>query len=1773
MKIRAPVKEYDPSDIARNINEFWARTYAYRRVKNSRAGMNKYYVIDGPPFTAGKCHIGLARNKILKDCHTRFMGAQGFNVVDRPGFDMQGLPVEVKVEGALGISYKTQIEELGVERFVNECMDYANGNMETMVQQFKDLGIWMDWDNPYLTSDNSYIESVWWTIKEAHTRNYLEKQKRVTAWCPRCESPLTKGEIRYTEREGHSAYLKIPIKGRRDEYIIVWTTTPWTFAGALAIAVNPNYTYARVAIRQGGRKSTIIVLESQVENVAKIADIEAYEIIESVKGSELGKLAFFHPLMGDIHFHKKAKGESCHKILLLDSVYEGQTGSVYISPGFGTMDNRIGEDFGLPMFSPVDERGLFTTEVGMKYAGQNSDEANNSILADMRTLRFVLKDLKETHKFGHCWRCDSPIIHRATEQWFLKSGDINDALMKSARGVNWAPDCLDRSQYIEKIPKVSDWCISRQRYWGTPLPIWECIADVCAHVEVVGSINELEGANGYSDGMNLHKPWIDSVSIECPKCGGLMKRVPDIIDVWFDSSIASWGQLGYPRRKQAFNELWPGDWACEGQEQVKGWFFNQIFAGIIAFQKIPFRKAFVHGNVLDEKGHRMNVSLSEYSDIKSATDIHGADALRLYMLGLEPCGNVVFNPGHIKNAHRVLNVLWNCYVFSASYMSMDNWQYEDHPANKVKFNLQPEDVWLLSKTESLNYHLKREMENSRPDKAVEYLSDFILEDLSRCYIKIVRERIWKEGESSDKDALFFTLRETLTKLAVMASPFIPFISEYIYQELDGEKLSVCMLPWPEVDATRLSDNSEKLMKHAKNIVKISHRLRQKQGLNQRWPIKKLTISASNEDVANAVRMFENYIKHQVNVKELEIVPENQEWAGQELIVVPNPNIIGKAYKQRESKIARMLKVLPAKEIKPKIEAGEYSLGIEGELIRILPDMVQFITKLPEGVVSIEFTDGIIYLDSNMDDELQAEGYSREIIRRIQQMRNDMELDSEEFIRIRIQLSEKLIEILDAWFEKIADSTHASQMEIVEEIDEEDYIVEWPIKNETVLIGITALNIKKAMNEFTVIKDVDNELALAMVESGITTAEAFQYTEREELLKIPGMSHSKLRKIKEYFETSPEKRITDEQICPLCQGTVDAGSVLCQRCGNSLLDEEELVVEQKYNVFEDEDEVYYEETRTREKIKKSKKKRQAPGEPEDEIIKMATDTAKKVPTPEETITSEIIDGLSIDDEEDKIVATMVPMTVAETSQTEPKETVKPMAEREISEPEPEEIVQPPETPPKKTEAEEPSVIIAPIPIVQREEDAVDEKMNDATSEIIAEMPEETVSEPLMPEVEDTAEQQNESEPEETETGTKTEIINNDEDIAISNMAETFDIKASAAMALYKNGYITPEALYDATEDQLREIKGIGKVTARRIVQIYSKDDTKMCSLCNAIVPANSSTCSRCGEKFANNRNVEIDEIKKPLEKLEELEKKYKGKPSDSELLQAKAMTLSEAGKKDEALKLINESLDISPDDEELLKLREELAPPVEQPKPKKVKPEVVDKSKKEVSKHVPEVIPSHEPEEIVEDEETEEITPSNSKKSADINLIVQEETHAEESPAEPTPSEPEEEKITDASDKILEGEMKLKRSFTYLIPEERSARSYRMFKSSIDNGMPGYCVTRTYPEKIRDRYELGPTPILWLSNVSKEDAVRPKDLEKLSLSLEEFLGKEGGGIILLDGIEYLITNNNFITVLKLIQSLRDQVAINRSILLLSINPSTMDSHQINLLKREVDSVIE
>jgi isoleucyl-tRNA synthetase len=1393
---------YNAPELEKRIQIFWNETNAYKKTKELRATGADYYFVDGPPYTTGYIHLGTAWNKTIKDSVVRFKRMQKHNVRDQPGYDMHGLPIEVKVEQAIGIKSKKDIETYGIERFVSTCKEYALGFQAKMTEQFKELGVWMDWEKPYMTIAPTYIEAAWWTLKKAYDKGLLSSSSRVISWCPRCETALAEAEINYSDEKDPSIYVKFPLRDDPNVSLLIWTTTPWTLPANMAVAAHPDFRYAKVRFHRGEESDTVIVQESLIEHIGEVGGWEEYDILEHIEGDDLVGREYVPPLEEEVDAQRQMSGKWVHKVIPSKTVEADMTGLVHIAPGHGPEDFDLGREFGLEPFSPVDESGKFTKEVGKRYEGMHVKKANPQVIQDLTDKGLMFHSGTIEHRYGHCWRCNSGVIFRNTSQWYLRITQVKDLMLDEIAKVRWTPDWAGSSREYDWTMNARDWCISRQRYWGIPLPVWTC---QCGQMRVIGSTDELEGAEGYRPDMELHRPWIDNVHLKCDKCGGKMKRVSDVLDVWFDAGVASWAQLGFPRNRMEFDRWWPAKFITEAHDQTRGWFYSQLGSSCVSFGRAPYESVLMHGWMLDPQGQPMSKSKGNVIEPGKVIAEYGADALRFYFLRVSaPWEDIAFQFEGVKNARKMLNILWNVVNFASTYMSIDNFDPAKVDHKAVRAALRPEDRWLVSRTEKLKNEVTRSMNSLDLHKACRALEDFILEDMSRWYVRLIRDRMWSESTDIDKIAAYVTLYDGIMTAVKLLAPFCPHITEEIYQAMDGSKLSVHMTDWPSPDMTMVDDRLEASMKTMQELVEEITKERQKMNVKLRWPLKRIIIRANTKETLDLLQPMEEVLLSQANVKEVEYVPTGFEWSELILDVIPNPNAIGKVYRQWSSKIAVMLKNRPAQDIKDAIDRGEYSLGIEGQIVRIEPNMVSFSTSLPPNVVGVKFADGDLYIDFNRTEELEAEGYTRELIRRIQQMRKDMKLDVEEFIKVEVKAPSTLTEYFKVWKEHIMKEVRALHLDFTHN-PEGEHFVEWELEKHKISIAVTSLHIKEGIKTFTQIPGLTQEAAIWLVKAGRRSLDDLKGMDEAAIAEIPGLTKMDARSIRHFME-----------------------------------------------------------------------RKDAPSKPEDE-------------------------------------------SAAENTAGETLDKNKMMA------------------------------YLKRVP-----------RMNDLKAEMV-----------------------------------------------------------------YDAGYDSVGKLVNANKDELGAVKGLGSKTVQEIMDYAAAGGfTKVttCRFCNCNIQPFESVCSGC---------------KKPVE-VEKVE-----------------------------------------------------AEPAE---------EVVEKPKPEA-------------------------------------------------------------KITS-----------LEESFSYLIKEEKSERAYNMFVEALGKGKKGYCVTRDYPMKIRNKFNLGETTMIWLSNIGKENSLRPKDLEKLSFSIEQFLSSNQGGVILLDGLEYLITNNNFLTVLRFLQTLRDQVAINHSILLLAVNPSTLDPHELNLLEKEVDVAI-
>lgn len=1373
-------RDYRASEIEEDVRNYWKEIDAYRKAKERRAQAKTYSFIDGPPYTSGSIHVGTAWNKILKDLYLRYRRMNGYNVWDQPGFDMHGLPIEVRVEQSIGIKHKSEIESIGVESFIEKCQKFALEFRDRQTEEFKLLGVWMNWQNPYQTIDRSFISSVWWTISEIYKKGLVMKAHRVLPWCPRCETALAESEIEYWDETDPSIYVKFTLLESSNTSLIIWTTTPWTIPGNIAAAVHPDQTYAMVEVKTSrDRKEIFILMRSLVEESLPKMGFPEYKIVGEMVGKELLGKRYRHPLLEFVPKQRTFQGDYIHAVVTSDTVAKENTGIVHIAPGHGPEDFEIGKEFGLPAFCPVDEEGIFTEDAGERYAGKPVSEAAKFVLDDLQDLGVLVKEDTITHRYGHCWRCKTPIIYRTTEQWFLKIPSIKDDILRSNESVKWYPDWAGSGRQKDWIVNARDWCISRQRYWGTPIPFWICS---CGEMKIVSGISDLKDAEGYAEGMDLHRPWIDRLTFKCPKCGQTMTRVPDLLDVWIDSGACSWASFGYPEKKTEFEKWWPIEWITEGNDQTRGWFYSQLVLGTMIFGRSPFKSVMMHGYALDSQGRPMSKSEGNAADPIEIVRTNGADAFRLYLIGAAaPWDDVSFRLDGPKEATRFLNIFWNVYKFATLYMFLDAYDPSTDPLENYLSVLKPEDRWILSKLEKLKGEVASYLESYTPHEAKRALETFVVDDLSRWYVRLIRDRMWIEGASAEKYSAYAVLYRVLRDCILMLAPFAPFVSEKMYRNLDGTHPTVHMADWPSSEPKLRDETIESGMQLAREIVEKVANARQAQNLNLRWPLKRIVIKADTDDVIENLNLFKDIILEQVNAKALITIPVGEEWEDLILEVVPNPNAIGMVYRQWSSKIAVLLKSRPAKSIKEGIDKGEYKIGIEGQLVEITPNMVSFSTSLPPDVVQVEYSHGIMYVDFEMTEELEAEGFAREVVRRIQQMRKDMKLDVEEFIDVELLCKDRLRGYLESWLSYISKETRAKNIRFSSP-PKGDYIVEWSIEDEQLSIGITNLKMKQMIGELASIKGLPLEKAAKLYDAGFRNIVSLSMASDSDILSISGIDKDDLRKIRE---------------------TVG-----------------------------------------------SKAPRIAP----------------------QILQQETVPGSPV--------------------------TATPPAQQRIA----------PEEP---------------------------------TKQITSVLPEE-------------------------ETGGI---------IPAAPKPEPAEVVRAA---------VTSPAV-PATEQQIAP---------------------------QAPMPAAQTTM-----------------------------------------------------------------------------------PPAEQPRARG----------KESKRMMP-----------------------------------------------------------DAS--------KLEKSSTYLVEEEKPEASYLLFSSLLQAGMKGCCVTRNYPAKIRTKFNLLNVPLYWLSNVGKEAAIRPKDLEKLTVTIEQYLS-QNDAVILLDGLEYLITNNNFITVLRMIQSLRDQVTLHQSILIVAVNSSTLESHQLNLLEREFDGIIQ
>lgn len=1043
---------YKPREVEEKVLRFWESMNIYRLVKKeNESHAKRFNFIDGPPYPSGEIpHIGTAWNKTLKDAVLRYKRMKGFRVYDIPGYDCHGLPIEVKVEQKLGVSVKKEIEEkIGVERFIEECKRLALSNARAMTKWFKELGVFMDWDNPYLTLRDEYIEAEWWLIKKAHEAGLLEEEYRVVHWCPRCSTTLAEYELEYRELEDPSIYVKFKVEGKENEYLVIWTTTPWTLPANTFVMIHPDEDYVKV--RVGGE--TWILAKQRLEAVMHEAGVKEYQVVEEVKGYQLVGLRYSHPLTDIVPLQEKLRE---HHVVLpapeFVTMYEG-TGLVHAAPGHGFEDFIVARRNNIEFIaSPIDDEGRFTSEAG-KYAGLHAREANSVIIEDLRARNALVNASTIVHKYPVCWRCKTPVVMRATRQWVIKVSKLKEKLREEVNGVKWIPEWA-RSRIESMIDNLQDWLVSRQRYWGTPLPIWECPNK---HRIVIGDLRELLEYGGEKP-KELHRPWIDKVVLRCPYCGLEMHRVPDVIDVWLDSGVAFYAAKGHPGNLSLEDIIL--DFIVEGHDQTRGWFFSLLRAGVLGFNKSPYKIVLVHGFMLDEKGREMHKSLGNYVGTDEAIARVGRDPLRLWLASNTIWEDARFSWKSLEDALKDLSILWNVAVFAYTYMSLDRFNPGEYSLEKVAGYLRIEDKWILSRVNTLIKKVTELMDSYELYTAVRLIREFFIEDLSHWYIRLIRPRVWVEENTGDKLAAYTVLYYVLDRVVRLLAPFTPFISEYIYQALMKPvygKQSVHLLEFPEIDSSLIDEGLEKEMDILRKIYETAAAARMKQGIKLRQPVKRLIVYTDREEIVEAVSRNIELVKAITNSKEVLVEPLRLMGEIVRYRVEPVYKSIGPRYKSLTKQVLRYIEENQERIASDILNNGKHEADVNGLRIVLTKDDVVITPYYIKGYSVEDAEWGSVAIDTVLSEGEIAEGIARDLVRRIQVMRKMLNLQLDARIKTTIMTPPDKMQLVEKMSSYIMNETRSIELKIMPGYNGRDslkgFTQSWDINDEEYIIGI------------------------------------------------------------------------------------------------------------------------------------------------------------------------------------------------------------------------------------------------------------------------------------------------------------------------------------------------------------------------------------------------------------------------------------------------------------------------------------------------------------------------------------------------------------------------------------------------------------------------------------------------------------------------------------------------------------------------------------------------
>ncbi len=1039
-------------DREKKIGKFWKENDIFQKSIDSRMEGETYTFYDGPPTANGKPHIGHVLTRVIKDMIPRYRTMKGYMVPRKAGWDTHGLPVELEVEKLLGLDGKEQIEEYGLEPFIKHCKESV-WKYKGMWEDFSDtVGFWADMDDPYVTYDNNFIESEWWALKQIWEKGLLYKGFKIVPYCPRCGTPLSSHEVAqgYKSVKERSAIVRFKVVGE-DAYFLAWTTTPWTLPSNVALCVNPDDDYLKVKANDGYTYYIARELADKVLSSLATDDKSAYEILETYKGSDL-EYKEYEPLFDFVKPVCEKQNKKGHYITCDSYVTMSDgTGIVHIAPAFGEDDANVGRKYDLPFVQFVDGSGNLTSET--PYAGKFVKDADKFVLIDLEKAGLLFDAPKFEHDYPHCWRCDTPLIYYARDSWFIKMTAVKDDLIRNNNTINWIPESIGKGRFGDWLKNVQDWGVSRDRYWGTPLNIWEC---ECGHRHSIGSIAELkEMSDNCPEEIELHRPWIDAVTIKCPECGKQMTRVKEVIDCWFDSGAMPFAQWHYPfENKETFEKNFPASFISEAVDQTRGWFYSLLAESTLLFNKAPYKNVIVLGHVQDENGQKMSKSKGNAVDPFEALATYGADAIRWYFYSNSaPWLPNRFHGGAVTEGQRkFLGTLWNTYAFFVLYANIDNFDATKYTLDYDKLPVM--DKWILSKLNTLVKETDNYLENYKITEASRILQEFV-DELSNWYVRRSRERFWVKDMPQDKINAYMTLYTTLVTLSKAAAPMIPFMTEEIYQNLvrsvdktAPESIHLC--DYPIADEKFIDIELEKNMEDVLSIVVLGRSARNASAIKNRQPIGKMYINASD---INLDKFYTDIIAEELNVKEVEFTDDVESFISYN--IKPQLKTVGPKYGKYLGGIKNALSEIDsAKAVKDVNTVGYITLSIDGNEIKLEKEDLLIESAKSDGYAS-ESDNGItVVLDTTLSEELIEEGFVREIISKIQTMRKESGFEVMDNITLYVSDNEKIEKIVEKNSEFIKEDVLAKEITIGASTDS---LKEWNINGENVKIGVVKCN--------------------------------------------------------------------------------------------------------------------------------------------------------------------------------------------------------------------------------------------------------------------------------------------------------------------------------------------------------------------------------------------------------------------------------------------------------------------------------------------------------------------------------------------------------------------------------------------------------------------------------------------------------------------------------------------------------------------------------------------